>query len=86
MKMLHEFCLILAGSDVTEAECEALYEAGLDDGTISTSCGVTRIDVSREADSLEQAVRSAIGQVNAAGLAVARVEIEAGQFAERGTG
>lgn len=79
--MSHDFCLILTDGDVTDAQCDALFESGLDDGTISTSCGVARIDVSRVSDSLENAVRSAIGQVNAAGLAVARVEIEAGQFA-----
>jgi len=78
----HEFCLVLATREhLTDADCNRLYEAGLDDGTISSSEGVTRIDVVRDADSLESAVREAIGQVSVAGQAVARVEIEAGQFA-----
>lgn len=79
--MFHEFCLVLTRTDVTEEKVNSLYEAGLDDGTVSTSQGTTRIDIGREADSLESAIRSAIGQVNATGLSVARVEIEADQIA-----
>jgi hypothetical protein len=79
--MVHEFSLVLASEKLADADCNRLYEAGLDDGTISTSLGVSRIDVSREAESIESAIRAAIEQVNAAGLTVARVEIEAAQFA-----
>ncbi len=78
---MHEFSLVLAAASVTDDQANALYDSGLDDGTISTSQGVTRIDVSRQSESLESAIRSAIGQVNAAGLTVARVEIEADQIA-----
>ena len=81
--MPHEFCLVLNEREVSEEKCNALFEAGLDDGTVSTSVGVSRIDVSRESDSLENAIRSAIGEVNAAGLTVARVEIEADQIARQ---
>ena len=73
--MTHEFALILASPDVTEDQCNALYEAGCDDGTISTSQGVTRIDFAREAPSLEEALRSAIANVNAASLHAIRAEI-----------
>jgi len=75
--MSHEFTLILTAGDVTDEQVNALYEAGLDDGTVSTSAGITRIDVTRDADSLESAIRSAIGQVNTAGFSVSTVEIEA---------
>jgi hypothetical protein len=78
--MSHEFTLLLTAADVTDEQVNALYEAGLDDGTVSTSRGITCIDVARDAESLESAIRSAIGQVNAAGLAVATVEIEADQI------
>jgi len=78
--MLHEFSLVL-NRPPTEAECNRLYEAGLDDGTISTIGGISRIDVGREAGSMESAIREAIGQVGSIGLAVTRVEIEADQFA-----
>jgi hypothetical protein len=78
---MHQFCLVLTVPTVTDDQINALYSAGLDGGTVSTSQGVSRIDVSREADSLETAIRSAIGQVSSTGLAVARVEIEADQIA-----
>jgi hypothetical protein len=71
----HEFTLVLTSAWVTEEQCSALYEAGCDDGTISTSQGVTRIDFAREAPSLEEAIRSAITDVNGAGLQVTRAEI-----------
>jgi hypothetical protein len=72
---MHEFALILASPDVTDEQCNALYEAGCDDGTISSSQGVSRIDFAREAPSLEEAIRSAIANVNAAGLQAIRAEI-----------
>ncbi len=79
--MIHEFTLVLSASSLTDAQCEELYAVGLDDGTISSSQEITRIDVAREAESLESAIRSAIGQANAAGLTVARVEMEPDHFA-----
>ena len=79
--MTHEFTLVLKQAEVSDESVNALYDAGLEDGTFSTSQGVSRIDVSRDADSLETAIRSAIGQVNSTGLSVARVEIEADQIA-----
>lgn len=81
--MVHEFCLILTIAELSDRQVDAIFEAGLDDGTVSTSQGVSRIDVSRDADSLESAIRSAIGNVNAAGLSVARVEIEADQISQQ---
>jgi hypothetical protein len=77
---LHEFSLLLNSAEIDDQQANAIFEAGLDDGTISTSEAVTKIDICREAESLESAIRSAIGQVNAAGLSVARVEIEADQI------
>ena len=79
----HEFTLVLSVEDVTDDQCNALYEAGCDDGTVSTSERVTRIDFCRDAPTLEEAIRSAIGDVNAAGLQAARVEIEADAIATR---
>jgi hypothetical protein len=73
----HDFTLILTADELTGDQCNALYDAGCDDGTISTSQGVSRVDFSREAATLEDAIRSAIADVNAAGLQVATVEIEA---------
>ena len=55
--MSHEFTLVLTPGEVTDDQVNGLYEAGLDDGTVSTSRGVARIDVTRAADSLESAIR-----------------------------
>lgn len=51
---------------------EALYAAGCDDGTPFSSQGVAAIGFSHEANSLEEAIRSAIVNVNQAGFVVSR--------------
>ncbi len=73
----YEFTLVLAGVDVMTADlAEQLYEAGCDDATPGSSQGVVRVLFSREAESYESAIRSAIANVMAAGCTVARVQIE----------
>jgi len=72
----HEFTVILAEPEESEEDANRLYEAGCVDGSISTSGGVTRIDFHRPAPSLEEAIRSAIASVQAAGFQVAQVLIE----------
>ena len=59
----HEFTIILASAEESEDDANRLYEAGCADGAISTSNGVIRIDFHRKAVSLEDAIRSAIGNV-----------------------
>ena len=72
----YEFTLILKGPlELTEDIADELFEAGCDDGTPGTCEGVFSIDFHREAESLEQAIRSAIATVKAAGCEVERVEI-----------
>ncbi|MDA2931147.1 hypothetical protein MYX84_14580 [Acidobacteria bacterium AH-259-O06] len=74
----YEFTLILKGSlELTEEIADALFEAGCDDGTPGTCNGVFSIDFHRHANSLEEAISSAIANVKAAGYDVERVEIEA---------
>jgi len=74
----YEFTLILKGPlELTEDIADELFEAGCDDGTPGTREGVFSIDFHRQAESLEEAMRSAIGDVKAAGYQVARVEIAA---------
>jgi hypothetical protein len=74
----YEFSVVLAGlSSIDDDLVEALYEAGCDDGTPISSGGVAWIGFSRESASLEEAIRSAIADVQKAGCAAARVEIEA---------
>jgi len=70
----HEFTLVLT-ADPSEEDADKLYGT-FDDGTISTMAGVPQIHFHREAASLEDAIRSAIGEVRAAGFDVARVEME----------
>jgi hypothetical protein len=70
----HEFTLVLT-ADPNEDEAEKLY-ARINDGTISTIAGLPQIHFHREATSLEEAIRSAIGDVRAAGFNVTRVEME----------
>jgi hypothetical protein len=80
MVQKHEFTLILTRPEESESDADRLFGAGCDDGSISTSEGVTRIDFHREAESLETAIRSAVGDVNKAGFQVARIEIDSAAY------
>jgi len=74
----YEFTLILKGSrELTEEIADELFQAGCDDGTPGTSDGVFSIDFHRAANTLEEAINSAIGNLKSAGYEVDRVEIEA---------
>ena len=73
----YEFMLVLTASELSDDECDALYEAGCDDGTVVTRNGVTYVAFDRDAESLEDAIRSATADVRAAGFEVARVEMDA---------
>ena len=77
---LFDFKLVLEQTDINEAEADALC-ARCKDGTLITAGSVTYMDFEREGKSLEDAIRSAIGDINAAGFRVARVEIEAAALA-----
>jgi hypothetical protein len=70
----HEFSLVL-NADPNEEEADRMYGA-FSDGTISTIAGVPQVHFHREAASLEEAIRSAIGDVRSAGFDVLRVEME----------
>lgn len=72
----HEFTLVLT-SDPSEEEADKMYGT-FNDGTISTIAGVPQIHFHREAGSLEDAIRSAIGDVRSTGFDVDRVEMEPG--------
>ena len=70
----HEFTLVLT-ADPNEEEADRLY-ATFNDGTISTMAGVPQVHFHRQAGSLEEAIRSAIGDVRSQGFDVTRVEME----------
>ena len=72
---VHEFCVIASGLDPQAEDFESrFYEAGCDDATISFQRGHIIVDFSREAESTEEAIASAIAGVVAAGARVERVE------------
>ncbi len=73
----YSFSVVLKAPALSTEECDALYEAGCDDGTIVTRNRVTFIAFDRKADSLEEAIRSAAAHVRAAGFEVERVEMPA---------
>ena len=73
----YRFTVVLAGlGEISDDLAEALFEAGCDDGSPWSSQGVAAVGFDREADSFEQAVRSAIADVQKAGCHVAWVKIE----------
>ena len=74
--MKYEFSLILSDIEVADEDADKLYEAGCDDASILTRDGVTRIQFDRDAPNLDEALATAIQNVERAGFAVARVEIE----------
>ncbi|MBU4272988.1 MAG: hypothetical protein KKA28_14095 [Planctomycetes bacterium] len=73
----YDFEVILArGTDMSEELADRLFDAGCDDGTPGTFCGVPVITFSREAACLESAIRSAVADIQKAGCVVERVQIE----------
>ena len=73
----YEFTIILNQPEVTDVDCDALYEAGCDDSTVVTKNGTTCVIFDRESASLEEAICSATADVRKAGFDVARVEMDA---------
>ena len=73
----YDFIVILRGLDVIDDDlADRLFESGCDDGSPFSSCGVAGVGFSREAESLESAIRSAVADVQKAGCTVERVQIE----------
>lgn len=73
----YTFTVILGDqTEMTEDLAEALAVAGCHDGLAGSSGGVAMVIFDREADSLEQAVRSAIADVQKAGCRAAWIKIE----------
>ena len=55
---------------------DALFEAGCDDSTPSSSNGVVTVDFDREAESLGDAIGSAVKDIEKAGYKVSKVSVE----------
>lgn len=74
-KEVHTFTLLLVNEHELTTELEdALFEAGCDDGMLFSKNQVVYIEFDRDADSLEEAIVSAINDVESSGFQVARVE------------
>jgi hypothetical protein len=81
----HRFTLVLSGaSEITEEVADALFEAGCDDASPASCNGVVSVDFDREAESLGDAIGSAVKAVERAGYAVARVDVEEGRASRDG--
>lgn len=64
---IHHFTLIVDGADLQdEAVVNRLFESGCDDALIGSTDGVQFIDFDREADSLDEAVLSAVADIERA--------------------
>jgi hypothetical protein len=73
----YSFSLVLSGvSALTVEMADALFEAGCDDAGVGSCSGVLTVDFDREAESLGDAIGSAVKDVERAGFAVVRVEVE----------
>jgi predicted DNA-binding transcriptional regulator AlpA len=73
----YRFTLVIDGDAGTYARIDALFEAGCDDATFSHGSALSYGDFDREADSLLDAVLSAVEAVDSVeGLSVRRVDDE----------
>jgi hypothetical protein len=73
----YEFDVILKNvSEITDEQADVLFEAGCDDGTPASCNSQAWIHFDREDSSLEQAIRSAVAQVQSAGFTVSKVELD----------
>ena len=81
----YSFSLILSGVNVlTDDMANALFEAGCDDSTPGSSGGVAKVWFDREAESLGDAIGSAVKDVAKAGFTVSGVEVEDPEEAQAG--
>lgn len=71
----YEFSIIASGLDPTADDFEdQFYKNGCDDALISFQKGHIIVDFAREAESVDQAISSAIENVKAAGAKIDRIE------------
>ena len=72
---LHHFTLIVDGPDVQdEALIDALFEAGCDDALVGRAEGIQYVEFDREAARLDDAILSAVADVEKVpGVTVARI-------------
>ena len=73
----YNFTFVVGDADPHADDFESrFFEAGCDDATVGSSCGIAKVSFAREAPSLQEAIRSAIADIQQAGAVVDRVQIE----------
>ena len=74
----YEFDVFLEGVlEITDEQGDALFAVGCDDGTPTCCDGQAWVHFDREAPSLEEAIRSAVAQIQSAGFRVSKVQLDA---------
>jgi hypothetical protein len=63
-------------SEVTDDQADRLFAAGCDDGTPASCKGLAWIHFDREASSLEEAIGTAVAQVQSAGFSVSKIQLD----------
>lgn len=75
MKKMYEFSIIASGLDPRAEDFESrFYGAGCDDATVSFQKGHTILDFARNANSIDEAICSALECVTKAGAHIDRIE------------
>ena len=72
----YTFTLVLRETQATEKMADRLFECGCDDGLFGSQHGKVVVFFDREADSMEEAVSSAVRDVVSSGMQVYRLEME----------
>lgn len=73
----YRFSAYLSGiAVISDHDADRLYEAGCDDGTPFSCNGEAAVGFSREAATLDAAIRSAASDLQRAGYSVERIELE----------
>jgi len=73
----HDFALIVGGiPELTPQVQDALFEAGCDDATLSIQYGLLYVDFSRSANSLREAIITAVRDVLRSGLPVQILRVD----------
>jgi hypothetical protein len=71
----YDFIVYFDTPELSDDQINRLFEAGCGDGLPGSSRGESMVCFSREAESLEFAIRSAVDDVSRAGLRPTRVEL-----------
>ena len=76
-QMVYSFTLVYAGvEDLTREVCDAIYEVGCDDALLGISNGLMTLDFDRLSSSFQEALMSAMRDVDRAKLPVRLVRVE----------